>query len=79
MEANREAPSKNAGADGTTGNGADAVPSDGEALATLGAACVDDGTATASLHTDQKTVGTGAAGFGCLISAFHDDFPDVTG
>jgi len=49
------------------------LPSDSQALAALGAACVDDGTAATGLHTDQKAVGTGAADFGSLVSAFHDE------
>jgi hypothetical protein len=40
-----------------------AKPLDSEAFATLGAACVDHSTATAGFHANQKTVGTGAAGF----------------
>lgn len=46
---------------------------DSEALAALGAACVDHGAAAASLHADQEAVGTGAADFGSLIRAFHDE------
>jgi hypothetical protein len=47
------------------------VLSDRQALATLGAAGVDDSAATAGLHADQKTVGAGASDFGGLVSAFH--------
>jgi hypothetical protein len=50
------------------------MPSDGQTLAALGAARVDDGAAATGLHANQKTVGTGAAGLGGLVSAFHDDF-----
>jgi hypothetical protein len=46
---------------------------DGQALAALGAACVDHGTATLGLHAHQETVGTGAAGLGRLVSTFHVD------
>jgi hypothetical protein len=49
---------------------------DSQALAALGAACVDHSTATASFHANQKTVGTGAADFGWLVSAFHVNFPN---
>src|SRR5258706_16345858 len=52
--------------------GRPAPRSDGQALAALGAACVDDGAATAGLHANEKAVGTGAADFGCLVGAFHD-------
>jgi hypothetical protein len=48
------------------------LPSDGQALAALGAACVDDSAAAAGLHADEETVGAGAADFGCLVGAFHD-------
>jgi hypothetical protein len=44
---------------------------DGQALAALGAASVDHGTATLGLHANQETVGTGAADFGRLVSTFH--------
>jgi hypothetical protein len=40
-----------------------AKPLDGEAFAALGATCIDDSTATAGFHANQKAVGTGAAGF----------------
>src|SRR6476661_8453132 len=50
--------------------------SDGQALAALGAASVDDGTAAAGLHADQEAVGAGAAHFGGLVGAFHGfNFP----
>src|SRR6476619_5356967 len=75
MEADRKAPSGCDGDCDRTANGA-GVPLDGEALAALGAACVDDGTAATGLHADEEAVGTGAADFGCLVSAFHDGFPD---
>jgi hypothetical protein len=45
---------------------------DSQALAALGAASVDHSAATACLHADQKTVGTGAACFGWLVGAFHN-------
>src|SRR5438552_3715122 len=45
--------------------------SDGQALAALGAAGVDDGAAPAGLHTNEKTMGAGAANFGGLVGAFH--------
>jgi hypothetical protein len=48
-----------------------ALALDGQALAALGAACVEHGTATTGFHTHQKTVGTGAADFGGLVGAFH--------
>jgi hypothetical protein len=44
---------------------------DSQALTALGTARVDDGAATAGLHANQKTVGTGAADFGRLVCAFH--------
>ena len=47
---------------------------DSQALAALGAACVDHGTATTGFHADQKTVGTGTADFGRLVSTFHLEF-----
>jgi hypothetical protein len=47
---------------------------DSQALATLGAACIDDSAATACFHANQKTVGTGAAGLGGLVCAFHFKF-----
>jgi hypothetical protein len=47
---------------------------DSQALATLGAARVDYGATTAGLHANQKTMGTGAADFGGLVSAFHLEF-----
>jgi hypothetical protein len=47
---------------------------DSQALATFGAARIDHGTATTGFHANQKTVGTGAADFGGLVSAFHLEF-----
>ena len=47
-------------------------PSDSQALAALGAACVQHGTATAGLHADTETVGALATGNGRLIGTFHD-------
>jgi hypothetical protein len=52
---------------------------DSQALAALGATCVDDGTATAGFHTDHETMGTGTLDFRWLISAFHDDFLEEFG
>ena len=71
MEANRKAPADKGDGSSTTGNGADGAL-DGEALAALGAACVDHGAAAAGLHADQEPMGAGAANFGGLVSAFHD-------
>jgi hypothetical protein len=48
-----------------------AKPLDSEAFAALSAACVDHGTATTGFHANQEAVGTGAAGFCRLVSAFH--------
>ncbi|MEY4562042.1 MAG: hypothetical protein RLZZ618_1319, partial [Pseudomonadota bacterium] len=45
---------------------------DSQALAALGAACVDHGTATTGLHAHQETMGAGAAGLGSLVRTFHD-------
>jgi len=45
--------------------------SDSQALAALGAACVDDGAAATGLHADQKAVGACAPHFGRLVGAFH--------
>ncbi len=45
---------------------------DCQTLAAFGAASVDDGAAATGLHANQKTMGTGAASLGRLISAFHD-------
>jgi hypothetical protein len=45
---------------------------DSQALAALGAACVDHSTATAGLHANEKAVGAGAFDLGGLVSAFHD-------
>ena len=44
---------------------------DRETLAAFGAASVDHSAATAGFHADQKAMGTGATGFGRLVSAFH--------
>ena len=49
-----------------------AAGSNCQTLAALGAACVDDGTAAASLHADEKAVRARAAYFGSLVGAFHD-------
>jgi len=48
-----------------------AAGSDGQALAALGAACVDNGAAATGLHADLKAVGACAAHFGGLVGAFH--------
>jgi len=44
-----------------------------QALATFGAACIDDSTATTGLHANEKTVSALAASNGRLKSAFHAD------
>ena len=46
---------------------------DSQTLAALGTARVDHGTAATGLHANQETVGTGAANFGRLVSAFHNN------
>jgi hypothetical protein len=46
--------------------------SDSQTLAALGTASVDDGTAAAGFHANEKTVGAGAFDLGGLVSAFHD-------
>ena len=51
---------------------------DGQALAALGAACVDHGAAAAGLHADEETVGARAADFGRLVSAFHGEFLEIS-
>ena len=56
--------------------GSAACQLDSQTLAALGAACVDHGAATASLHADQETMGTCATDFGRLVSAFHVNFPN---
>lgn len=50
---------------------------DGEALAALGTARIDDCAAAAGLHANEEAVGTGAANFGRLVCAFHSDL-DLT-
>ena len=40
-----------------------AAASDGQTLAAFGAACVDDSTAAAAFHANQKSVGAGTANF----------------
>jgi hypothetical protein len=47
---------------------------DGQTLTAFGAARVDYSAATAGFHANQKTMGTGAANLGGLVSAFHLDF-----
>lgn len=42
-----------------------------QALAALGTACVDHGTAATGLHADEKTVRAGAAGLRGLVGALH--------
>ena len=42
-----------------------------EALAALGAACVQHSATATGGHAHQETVRTGAADLGALISAFH--------
>ena len=46
---------------------------DGQTLAAFGAACIDHGAATTGLHSNEKAMGTGAADFGGLVSAFHSN------
>jgi hypothetical protein len=48
-----------------------------QTLAALGAAGVDDGTATTGFHADKKAVSACAANFGGLISAFHFGKSDI--
>ena len=45
-----------------------------QALAALGAARSDDGTAATGLHADEKTVRAGAACLGRLVGALHGHF-----
>jgi len=47
---------------------------DGQTLTTLGAAGVDHSATATGLHADQKAMGTCAADFGWLVSAFHLEF-----
>ena len=44
----------------------------GETSAAFGTACVDNRTAARCFHTNAKTVGFFAAGYGWLIGAFHN-------
>ena len=46
--------------------------SDRQTLAALGAAGVDDSTATAGLHANEEAVRTSAADFRSLVGTFHD-------
>ena len=46
--------------------------SDGKTLAALGAAGLDDRTATAGLHAHQKAMRALTAGLRRLISTFHE-------
>jgi hypothetical protein len=46
--------------------------SDSQALAAFGAACVDHGAAAFGFHAHEKAMRASAAGFGRLISTFHD-------
>jgi hypothetical protein len=50
---------------------ASSAGSDGQALAALGAACVDDGAAASGLHANEEAVGARAPHFGGLVGAFH--------
>lgn len=50
-----------------------------QALATFGAAGVDDRPAATGLHADQEAMGARPAYFGGLVSAFHIDDPMVAG
>jgi len=45
---------------------------DGQALAALGAACIDHSAAATCFHANQKAVGTGATCLGWLVGAFHN-------
>jgi hypothetical protein len=47
---------------------------DSQALAAFGATRVDHCATTTGFHANQKTMGTGAADFGGLVSAFHVKF-----
>jgi hypothetical protein len=49
-----------------------------QTLAAFGAACIDNCAPTACLHANQKTVSTGAANFGGLVSAFHINLNQIT-
>ena len=42
-----------------------------QTLAAFGAACVDHSAAATGFHANQKAMGTGAAGLGGLVGAFH--------
>jgi hypothetical protein len=50
-----------------------------QTLATLGAATSNHGTAATGFHANQETMGAGAAGFGGLVSAFHDGVRKLIG
>jgi hypothetical protein len=45
---------------------------DSQALAALGAACIDHSAAATCFHANQKAVGTGATCLGWLVGAFHN-------
>jgi hypothetical protein len=45
---------------------------DSQTFATFGATCIDHSAATACFHANQEAMGTGAASFRRLVSAFHD-------
>jgi len=47
---------------------------DSQTLTTLGATGVDHSATATGLHADQKAMGTCAADFGWLVSAFHLEF-----
>jgi len=56
--------------------------SNGQTFAAFCAACIDHGTAAAGFHAHQESVGTGAACFRGLVSAFHVvpfRYPDPSG
>jgi len=47
--------------------------SDRQTLASLGAAGIDHSPAAACFHADEEAVGAGAANFGGLVGAFHEE------
>lgn len=53
--------------------GVDRLDLDSQALAAFGATCVDNRAAPAGFHANQKPMGSCAADFGRLVSAFHDE------
>ena len=56
-----------------------AAGSDSQTLAALGAASVDDRTATAALHANEEAMRACAADFRSLVGAFHDALLCVLG